>query len=297
MAAGNSGIGKSKEAAGLNMLRIGWFSTGRGEGSRGLLRFVYERLADIDAGIDFVFSNRAPGEAEGSDEYFRLVQQYGLPLITHSSAAFRRRKGGRFADHRAEYDSEVQQLLAEYRPDVCVLAGYMLIASGKLCRTYPLLNLHPALPDGPIGTWQEVVWQLIGQRASRTGAMMHLATEVVDRGPVVSCVTVPLNTPELEPYWQELAGRDVAEIKAQQGEDYELFRLIRAAQYRREPYLLLETLRALSRGDITLDSGKVRIAGRSGADPQPFGGLCLNASIEEAMLREGTPPPSGGRGN
>ena len=273
------------------MLRIGWFSTGRGEGSRGLLRFVCERLADIDARIDFVFSNRAPGEAEGSDEYFRLVRQYGLPLITHSSSAFRRRKCGRFAGHRTEYDSEVQEMLAGHSPDVCVLAGYMLIASGKLCRAYPLLNLHPALPDGPIGTWQEVVWQLIEQRASRTGAMMHLATEEVDRGPVVSYVTVPLDTPELEPHWLELAGRDVARIKEEQGEDYELFRLIRASQYSREPYLLLETLRALSRGDIALDAGRVRIAGNEGTDPQGFGGLCLDANIEEAMRRDSTPSP------
>ena len=274
------------------MLRIGWFSTGRGEGSRGLLRFVYERLADIDARIEFVFSNRAPGEAEGSDEYFRLVRQYGLPLITHSSAEFRRRRGGRFAEHRAEYDAEVQQLLAEYRPDVCVLAGYMLIASGEMCRSFPLLNLHPALPDGPIGTWQEVVWQLIEQRATRTGAMMHLATEAVDRGPAVSYVTVPLNTPELELHWQEIGERDVAEIKEQQGEDYELFRQIRAAQYRREPYLLLETLRALSNGAIALESGLVEVTGDEvSSSGDPFGGLCLDGQIEEAMRLDGAPPP------
>lgn len=72
------------------MLRIGWFSTGRGEGSQGLLRFVGERLGDIDARIEFVFSNRAPGEAEGSDAFFRLADELGLPLVTHSSARFRR---------------------------------------------------------------------------------------------------------------------------------------------------------------------------------------------------------------
>ena len=276
------------------MLRIGWFSTGRGEGSRGLLRFVYERLADIDAGIDFVFSNRAPGEAEGSDEYFRLVREYGLPLVTHSSAEFRRRRGRRFAEHRAEYDAEVMGLLDGYRPDVCVLAGYMLIASGELCRTYPLLNLHPALPDGPIGTWQEVVWQLIEQRADRTGAMMHLATEVVDRGPVVSYVAVPLNTPELEPHWRELGDRDVAEVKARQGEDYELFRLIRAEQYRREPYLLLETLWAISNGDVVLDGGLVEVRKVVGSGrPDPFGGLCLDDEIEEAMRLDGARSVSG----
>ena len=44
------------------MIDIGWFSTGRGEGSLGLLRFVQERISRglLDARIGFVFSNRGP---------------------------------------------------------------------------------------------------------------------------------------------------------------------------------------------------------------------------------------------
>ena len=274
------------------MLSVGWFSTGRGEGSRGLLRFVHERLISegIDARIEFVFSNRDPGEHEGSDEYFRLVNEYKLPLVTHSSTKFRRRMGGRFADRRAEFDGEVLERLSGRRPDICVLAGYMLIASSGLCRSFPLLNLHPALPDGPIGTWQEVVWQLIAQRAARTGAMTHLATEEVDRGPLVSYATVTLRTPELEPHWQGLARLDLAEIRAQQGEDYDLFRQIRAMQYRREPYLLLETLRAISLGEITFRAGRsgneVVMDTVKAWDPEGFGGLCLDERIEESIRRD-----------
>ena len=268
------------------MLRIGWFSTGRGEGSRGLLRFVHERLKDADASIDFVFSNRAPGEAEGSDEFFRMTEDFGLTLVTHSSAEFRRRTGTRVADNRAAFDAEVMGLLGDYRPDVCVLAGYMLIASGELCRNYPLLNLHPALPDGPIGTWQEVVWRLIEQRASRTGAMMHLATEEVDRGPVVSYVTVPLDIPELAPLWDRLGDASVASVKESRGEDFELFRLIRSEQYRREPYLLLETLRAISRGDVVLHGCQEVLLPSEGHDPEGFGGVCLNRAVEEAIMRD-----------
>lgn len=273
------------------MLRIGWFSTGRGEGSRGLLRFVHESVISegIDAGIDFVFSNRAPGEAEGSDEYFRLVEQLGLPLITHSSAEFRRRKGGRFSDHRAEFDAEVLERLASRRTDVCVLAGYMLIASPLLCRAFPLLNLHPALPDGPIGTWQEVVWQLIDERASRTGAMIHLATEMVDRGPVVSYTNVPLDTEDFQPYWRELGEESVGEIKQRYGEEFGLFRKIREEQYKREPFLLLETLRALSLGEIGLDvatpGNEVRIDSTGPGTPGEYDGLCLDLRIQAAMDR------------
>ena len=81
LAALDPGFRQVQKAVGLKMLRIGWFSTGRGEGSRGLLRFVHERLEDVDARIEFVFSNRGWGEAEGSDEFFRLTEEFGLTLV------------------------------------------------------------------------------------------------------------------------------------------------------------------------------------------------------------------------
>jgi phosphoribosylglycinamide formyltransferase-1 len=46
-----------------------------------------------------------------------------------------------------------------------------------------MINLHPAAPGGPTGTWQEVIWQLIEGRAVETGVMMHLVTPELDRGP------------------------------------------------------------------------------------------------------------------
>ncbi len=259
------------------MIDIGWFSTGRGEGSRGLLRLVQEEIAGgrLEARISFVFSNRAAGEHEGSDEFFRLVEGYGLPLVTLSSARFRRERGGRFAALRDEYDREVMELLGDYPSDVCVLAGYMLILGGEMCRKFPFLNLHPALPDGPIGTWQEVIWELIESRADRTGAMIHLATEEVDRGPVLSYCTVPIAGGEFGPMWAAL-GEGADKARAEQGENHPLFQAIRAAEYRREPYLLLETLRAVAGGQLL-----------GGMEP-PLAPLCLDDAIDRAM---GENPP------
>ena len=213
------------------MLNIGWFSTGRGPGSQGLLRFVQDRLEKglLDARIQFVFSNREPGEAEGSDQFFELVKRYGSDLKTLSSSKFRREMGGRFANHRAEYDGRVMDLLSGYQPDICVLAGYMLIVGGPMCRQYPLLNLHPALPDGPIGTWQEVVWRLIETRANMTGAMIHLATEEVDRGPLISYCTVPLSGPHIDEQWLASEKRNLDKVKAEEGEEFALFQMIRQA--------------------------------------------------------------------
>ena len=270
------------------MFRIGWFSTGRGEGSRGLLRFVQDRIlrGQLDAQIQFVFSNRAPGEADGSDQYFRLVTGYDLPLHTLSSSQFRRTRGGSLADHRDEFDLQVMTQLGDYQVDVCVLAGYMLIVGGAMCRQYSLLNLHPALPDGPIGTWQEVIWALIEQRASRTGAMTHLATEDVDRGPVVSYCTASITGGEFGAHWNELEQLDLGLVKSSPGEAYPLFQLIRQAEYRREPYLLLETLRALADGKLAIRGLDVLDgAGQPLARSAP-GGLCLDPAIERALAED-----------
>lgn len=269
------------------MLNIGWFSTGRGEGSRGLLNFVQKRLAETGANarISFAFSNRERGEAEGSDEFFNLVDGYEIPLVTHSSAVFHKGVGGRFSQHREEFDQQVMDKLAGREADICVLAGYMLIVGGKMCRQYPLLNLHPALPDGPIGTWQEVIWELIETQATKTGAMVHLATEKVDRGPVVSYVTVPITGPAFDQHWEALQGqgRALEVIKKTEGEELALFQAIRREQYRREPYLLFETLRAVSQREIRVSEGQVLDASGANLSESMTSGLCLDRQIEDAM--------------
>ena len=267
------------------MLNIGWFSTGRGKGSQGLLSFVQRRLleTETDARINFVFSNRDRGEAQGSDDFFSLVDSYGISLVTHSSAEFQRRINGRLSAHREEFDLEVMEKLSGLEADICVLAGYMLIVSGKMCRHYPLLNLHPALPDGPIGTWQEVVWELIESKAHKTGAMVHLATEEVDRGPVVSYVTVPITGPLFDQHWESLKGRDPEVTKQNEGEGLPLFQIIRSEQYKREPYLLFETIRAVTNGQIKIPGDLVlgESKGRQ-SEIMPVA-LCLDQQISEAM--------------
>ena len=274
------------------MLRIGWFSTGRGEGSRGLLSFVADAIESgrLDAQIEFVFSNREPGEAEGSDAFFELVASYALPLVTLSSTRYRREHGGgTVSRHRGGFDREAMRLLERFNPDVCALAGYMLICSGEMCRRYPLLNLHGALPDGPTGTWQSVIWQLIESRATRTGSMIHLATEEVDRGPVLSHCELPIAGDGFDEEWRRIAGRGVDELKSEEGEDNGLFRLIRSEGYRREPYLLLETLRAVADGRLLVRPGETPDAG--GDSRRDAGGLDLTAEIE-AALASASPAPN-----
>jgi len=238
------------------MYRLGWFSTGRDKAARDLLTVVQRSIAlgEMEAEIAFVFCNREPGEARENDLFYRLVESYGLPLVPFSYRNFKADKG---AGWRLEYDREVMKRLQGFHPDLCVLAGYMLIVGEEMCQRYNMINLHPAAPGGPKGTWQEVIWQLIANKAESTGVMMHLVTPELDMGPPATYCTFPIRGKPFDKRWQEIEGRPVAEIKKGQGENNPLFKLIRRHGLAREFPLIITTLKAFSQGRVKIEGGRV----------------------------------------
>lgn len=264
------------------MYKLGWFSTGRGEGSRGLLEKTVAamRTGYLPAEVAFVLCNRDPGEHQGSDAFMRLVKDYGFPLICLSSSRFRQGLG-QDPEWRVKYDREVMKRLEGRVFDLGVLAGYMLIVGPEMCHRYPLLNLHPAAPAGPMGTWQEVIWQLVERRASLSGVKMHLATEELDQGPAVSFCTFPITGEVFQPHWQSCSSQPVEELKARYGEELPLFKLIRQQGMMRERPLFVETLKYLVEGKIVLRNGKVY-----DAEGRPAQGYDLTQRIED-VLRHG----------
>ena len=140
------------------------------------------------------------------------------------------------------------------RPRRCsCMAGYMLIVSPAMCRRYAILNLHPALPGGPTGTWQQVIWQLLEQEAEETGAMIHRATRRA-RPRSRDLVLPPARSSATawDDLWQEFrekrATASVAEIAAAEGEAEPLFAEIRRRGEVREIPLLYQTLRLFAEG-------------------------------------------------
>jgi len=245
------------------MYQFGWFSTGRGKGSRDLLETAYNAIqkGEIKAEIDFVFCSREPGEFVESDKFIGLVNSYKIPLFCYSYQKFKSGKDSGNQDNglpewRLEYDREVMKMLDGFKPDLCILAGYMLIVGREMCTRYDMVNLHPAAPDGPTGTWREVIWQLIENKDTETGVMMHLVTPELDKGPVVSYCTFPINGPTFDIYWHHLRGQDISEIKNLQGENYPLFKLIRQHGVNREFPLILATMKAFSQGRENIINGK-----------------------------------------
>ncbi len=260
------------------MYKLGWFSTGRDKAARDLLTVVQRGIAlgEIEAELAFIFCNREPGEASESDLFLKLVEGYAVPLVCFSYQRFKADKG---AGWRLEYDREVMKRLKDFHPDLCVLAGYMLIVGEEMCRRYNMINLHPALPGGPKGTWQEVIWQLIDSKAEETGVMMHLVTPELDMGPPVTYCTLSIRGEPFDKYWQEIEGQPVEEIKKSQGENNPLFQLIRKHGLAREFPLIITTLKAFSQGkiEITADKKVVDYEGR------PIKGYNLTDKINEQL--------------
>lgn len=271
------------------MLRLGWFSTGRGEGSLGLYTRVKDAIdsGELTAEIAFVFCNREMGEHPGSDSFMALARSHGTPVIALSSQRFRRERGAaRFADVREAYDEAALTLLAGHAADFHVTAGYGLIFGAAMARSRPALNLHPAAPDGPVGTWQQVIWRLIEARAVVSGAFVHLATEDLDRGPVVSYVTFPLRGAGFDDLWREAEASNVSELQGTYGEELPLFQAIRREGVIRERPLLLETLKALAEGRVRV-AGQ-RVVDERGDTAEP---LCLNVPVERAVAIGEQPAP------
>jgi len=247
------------------MLKIGWFSTARGDSSRNLFAESIKAIegGQLNAKIEFVFCSREPGEADKTDIFIELVRKYKIPLVCLSvknfAAAYQQQlavKGEILPAWRLEYDRKVMSLLSGYSVDICLLAGYMLIVGREMCQKYNMINLHPALPDGPKGTWQEVIWQLISDKATRSGVMMHLVTPDLDRGPVITYCSYPIHGPAFDPLWQEIGHTPVYKIKAEQGEENPLFKAIRRVGFARETPLIIHTLKAFSEGKIRIDENK-----------------------------------------
>ncbi len=240
---------------------IGWFSTGRDEAARNLLTVAYERRNDLGVYIPFVFSNWERGENgknyEERQKFVELVDSYRIPFVAISWLKFREKYGEKQHD---EYGKAMQEVLQEFPNKLDVLAGFMLWVPDNVCDKRRMINLHPALPNGPKGMWQEVIWQLIKERARETGAMMHRVTCYRDRGPVVTYCRFPIIGGDYDVLWEfwktEENKLGFEQLKLRYSDELypmfanPLFRRIREDGKAREIPLLIHTIGEFAKGNM-----------------------------------------------
>jgi len=265
--------------------RLGWFSTGRDEAARELLQIVVNHISKrmIPAEIRYVFCNRERGESLESDRFIQFVESQKIPLRLLSSGDFLPSLRAKDKEAwRTLYHQEVAKRLQDFPVDTIVLAGYMLIVSPSFCESFPIINLHPAAPKGPKGTWQEVIWTLLQKRASETGVMMHLVTKDLDEGPAITFVTFSIKGGEFDRLWEDfnkkLKNRSFDQLMKEEAEDNPLFREIRKQGVRRELPLIVMTLKSLSEKRVKIENGKVLDDKGKEID-----GFCLNEEVERYL--------------
>ena len=259
------------------MLNIGWFSSGRDQAAIDLLKVVYKAIEDgsIDGKISFVFVSREKGEKPESDKFIDYAKSLNLDVIELSHRNFEpelRKKAldesnklgtdsPELIEWRTMYDKEVLKKLENYLVNIIVLAGYMLIVSPYMCSKYNMINLHPALPGGPKGTWQEVIWQLMEERAKKTGVMMHLITPELDAGPPITYCQFSISDEQIQPLWdsweEKRKKKTLKEIQISEGEEEPLFREIRRRGLLREFPIIVATLKSASHGQFEIIDGEV----------------------------------------
>ena len=260
------------------MLKLGWFSTGRGPGSCNLLREVMERKDDgtLDVEFSFVFCNwdntEEPNPKKDQRQmFFDMVEGYGIPLITLSWKTFRPDLWDSDpSEWRRLYGIEIRKRIQDLGFDLGILAGYMLWIDDETCEQYDFMNLHPALPTGPKGTWQEVIWQLIREGADEQGAMMHIVTPEWDRGAALTYCRFPIRGKGYDELWadldERLKDRSLDDIIDDIGIELPLFKKIREDGAKRELPLIVETIRQFADGNVhikekNLYKGDTRLEG------------------------------------
>ena len=211
------------------MLEIGWFS-GMDDDALELFQGVLEAIRNksINVSISWVFCNNY------SEEVIRKIQDIigddNISVIFRDSNTFKTQLAQTNPGEpwRDLYDEEVfQALQCSIRPDIVVLAGYMLFVNATLHEYYNMINLHPALPEGPKGAWRKVTQAVVEQGLEKTGTMIHGVTDKPD-------------DPEFAVSFCEVCvkGCDVCET--------------RRRQYRQEIFLLIETLKRLANGTMKM---------------------------------------------
>ncbi|MBO4627521.1 MAG: phosphoribosylglycinamide formyltransferase [Lachnospiraceae bacterium] len=137
-----------------------------------------------------VISNRPDAYA------LERAKKAGIPAVCVSRKAF---------ETRAEFETALLSAVDSVKPDLVVLAGFLVIIPAAMIRKYErrIINIHPSLipsfcGDGFYGL--KVHEHVLARGVKVTGATVHYVDEGTDTGPILMQKAVavePGDTPEV----------------------------------------------------------------------------------------------------
>ncbi|MBL0666560.1 phosphoribosylglycinamide formyltransferase [Aeromonas jandaei] len=145
--------------------------------------------SNLQAVLDHCASGKIAGEVVGVIS--NKADAYGLIRAQEAGVATATLSQQQFAS-REEYDAALLALMADYQPDLVVLAGFMRILSPQLVRHFAgrMINIHPSLLPKYQGLHTHQ--RAIDAGDSEHGASVHFVTEELDGGPVILQACVPI---------------------------------------------------------------------------------------------------------
>lgn len=164
------------------MLRVAVLLSGRGSNLQALIDAIAG--GTLTADIVVVGSNKVTAEG------LRRAEAAGIATFALDPAGY--------AD-RASYDREFFERLAQYAPDLVVLAGFMRVIDPAALAPWVgrMINIHPSLLPKYAGLKTHA--RALAAGDARHGASVHYVTAELDGGPVIAQVDLaiePGDTPE-----------------------------------------------------------------------------------------------------
>jgi len=154
-------------------------------GSGTLLQALIDEVDDGRLPIDIV----AVGADRASAYGLVRARQAGVPTFVHPLP-----KGG----DRAGWDAELTRLVASYRPDLVVMAGFMKLVGDAFLARFGgrTINSHPALLPSFPGA--HGVRDALAYGVKVTGCTVFQVDEGVDTGRILAQTAVPVRDDDTE---------------------------------------------------------------------------------------------------
>ena len=171
-----------------------------------------------------IFVSGSGSNCENIIQYFQNNKQTNIALVvSNRSDAYALVRAQRLnvptkVLPKAEFNNQemVMKLMAEYRIDFIVLAGFLLMIPNWLISAYQhrMINLHPALLPkfGGIGMYGHYVHEAVRKaNETETGMTVHWVSPVCDGGEIIAQFRTPI-TPDDTP--DDIAAKEhVLEMK------------------------------------------------------------------------------------
>lgn len=149
--------------------------SGRGSNMQAIIQAAQNEKWPVK--IAAVISNRA----DASGLHHATAQGIPAIVVPHKDYAT-----------REAFDAALQSRIAEFAPDLVVLAGFMRVLTARFVAQYAgrMLNIHPSLLPSFIGLATHR--QALAAGVKIHGATVHFVTADLDHGPIVAQATVPV---------------------------------------------------------------------------------------------------------